>query len=207
MRLFKIHTEENGKDVDFGIHGVYSDNEKDAIKYVETEIATDFLSMRCRVKTKRTSKYSIIYVWDDEDVKYRRIIIWAIEIENYGKVEEIIKALEGKPCIDAVSRQAVLNTLDFADKALDEDRTVETYKELLIACYKDLPSVAHTQKLRRWIFVDKAHEHARCSECGYGNVDLLDGKPHNFCPNCGSFMMDDEQTLECADQDVMMPAT
>ena len=65
-------------------------------------------------------------------------------MEDYGKVEEIIKALEENPCIDVVSRQAVLNTLDFADKALDEDRTIETYKELLIACYKDLPSIAHT---------------------------------------------------------------
>ena len=124
-------------------------------------------------------------------------------MEDYEKVKEIIKALEENPCIDVVNRQAVLNTLDFADKALNEDRTVETYKELLIACYKDLPSVAHTQKLGRWIFVDKAHEHARCSECGYGNVDLLDGKPHNYCPNCGSLMMD----LDYTDQNTMMSAT
>ena len=124
-------------------------------------------------------------------------------MEDYGKVEKIIKALEEKHCIDVVSRQAVLNTLDFADKALDEDRTVETYKELLIACYKDLPSIAHTQKLGRWIFVDKAHEHARCSECGYGNIDLLDGKSHNYCPNCGSLMMD----LDYTDQNTMMSAT
>lgn len=80
MKLFKIHTEENEKDVDFGIHGVYADNEKDAIEYVKTKIVTDFLSIGCRVKTKRTPKYSIIYVWDDdEDTKYHRIIIWAIE--------------------------------------------------------------------------------------------------------------------------------
>ena len=124
-------------------------------------------------------------------------------MEDYEKVKEIIKALEENPCIDVVSRQAVLNTLDFADKALDEDRTVETYKELLIACYKDLPSVTHTQKLGRWIFVDKAHEHARCSECGYGNIDLLDGKSHNYCPNCGSLMMD----LDYTDQNTMMSAT
>ena len=124
-------------------------------------------------------------------------------MEDYEKVKEIIKALEENPCIDVVSRQAVLNTLDFADKALDEDRTVETYKELLIACYKDLPSIAHTQKLGRWIFVDKAHEHARCSECGYGNIDLLDGKSHNYCPNCGSLMMD----LDYTDQNIMMSAT
>ena len=128
-------------------------------------------------------------------------------MEDYGKVEEIIKALEENPCRDVVSRQAVLNTLDFADKALDEDRTVETYKELLIACYKDLPSIAHTQKLGRWIFVDKAHKHARCSECGYGSVDLFDGRPHNYCPNCGSLMMDNERTLEYADQDTMISAT
>ena len=68
-------------------------------------------------------------------------------------------------------------------------------------------SSAHTQKLGRWIFVDKAHEYARCSECGYRNVDLFDGKPHNYCPNCGSFMMDNERTLEYTDQNTMMSAT
>ena len=62
-------------------------------------------------------------------------------------------------------------------------------------------------KIGQWIFVDKTHEHARCSECGYGNVDLLDGKPHNYCPNCGSFMMEDEKALEYTDQDVLMSAT
>lgn len=43
-------------------------------------------------------------------------------------------------------------------------------------------------KTGRWIFVDKAHEHAHCSECGYGNVDSFDGRPHNYCPNCGAKM-------------------
>ena len=41
---------------------------------------------------------------------------------------------------DLISRQAVLNTLDNMDKALDEDRTVEKYKELLTECIKVLPS-------------------------------------------------------------------
>lgn len=77
MKLFEIHTKENEKDVDFGIHGVYSDNEKDAIRYAETEIVANFLSMECRVETKRTPKYSIVHVWDDENIKYRRIVIWA----------------------------------------------------------------------------------------------------------------------------------
>lgn len=49
---------------------------------------------------------------------------------------------------DLISRQAVLNTLDFTDKFLDETRTVESYKTLLEECYKNLPSVTPTQK---WI--------------------------------------------------------
>lgn len=76
-------------------------------------------------------------------------------MEDYGEVEEIIKALKEEP------------------------------------------------KTGWWIFDDKAHEHAHCSECGYGNVDLLDGRPHNYCPNCGSLMMD----LDYTDQNTMMSAT
>ena len=92
MKLFEIHTEDNGKEADFGIHGVYADNEKDAIKDVETEIVTDFLSMGYKVKTERTSKRSIIYVWDGKDVKYRKIIIWATDKE----LEEVLTNTHGQ---------------------------------------------------------------------------------------------------------------
>lgn len=43
--------------------------------------------------------------------------------------------------VDCVRRKAVLNTLERMDKVLDEDRTVDSYKELLKECYKVLPSV------------------------------------------------------------------
>lgn len=70
MRLFEIHTEKDGKDIGFGIHGVYADNEKDGIRYVGTEIVTDFLSMRYNVetkrkpKTKKTPECSIVHAWN-----------------------------------------------------------------------------------------------------------------------------------------------
>lgn len=44
-------------------------------------------------------------------------------------------------CEDCIRRQAVLDTLENMDRALDEDRTVENYKELLRECYKVLPPV------------------------------------------------------------------
>ena len=40
---------------------------------------------------------------------------------------------------ELITKQAVLNTLDNADKFLDEERTVEKYKELLTECIKVLP--------------------------------------------------------------------
>lgn len=59
-----------------------------------------------------------------------------------------IKALEQEPCEDAVSRKAVINTLDNMDKALDTDRTVENYKMLLTECYKVLPPLLNQRKVR-----------------------------------------------------------
>ena len=58
------------------------------------------------------------------------------------------------PFDDAISRQAVLDTLERMDKALDEDRTVENYKELLRECYKVLPSVSSSVQRIRAVPVD-----------------------------------------------------
>jgi rubrerythrin len=44
------------------------------------------------------------------------------------------------------------------------------------------------RKRGHWIYDDKCHEHGHCSECGYGSVDLVDGEPHHYCPNCGAKM-------------------
>lgn len=48
---------------------------------------------------------------------------------------------------DCVRRKAVLNTLERMDKVLDEDRTVDSYKELLKECYKVLPSVTPQESI------------------------------------------------------------
>ena len=53
---------------------------------------------------------------------------------------------------NCVSREAVLNTLDTTDEFLDEDRTIENYKDLLEECYKVLPSCLFTQK---WVAVSE----------------------------------------------------
>ena len=68
----------------------------------------------------------------------------------------------------------------------DRSTMVNTALDMAIKALEQEP------KTGQWVFIDKAHKHAYCSECGYGNVDLFNGRPHNYCPNCGA-KMDQEQ--------------
>lgn len=109
-----------------------------------------------------------------------------LPIDDSGELEEIIKALEQEPCEDAVSRANLLKQF--------EDRFIELQKahrkdlqfgiNWCINTLLEAPAVTPV-KTGQQIFVDKAHEHAHCSECGYSNADLFDGRLHNYCPNCG----------------------
>ena len=85
------------------------------------------------------------YNEDDE------IAVCYVTSDDADALDVAIKALEQEPCDDAVNRRAVLNTLNNADSVLDEDRTVERYKELLTACYIDLPSVTPAYKKDEWV--------------------------------------------------------
>jgi len=99
-------------------------------------------------------------------------------------LEDAISAVSAKG--DLISRQKVLNTLDFVDKAcIGEERTVEKYKELLTECIKVLPSGSENPqpKMGQWIFDETLDRHYYCSECKSMGVDYWD-----YCPYCGADM-------------------
>ena len=102
------------------------------------------------------------------------------------------EASDQESCEDAISRRAVLDTLNKMDSALDEDRTVETYKELLAACYNDLPPVTPAHKTGKWIYSGSYDEDGMllCSNCKH-EIDVSEGY-FKFCPNCGARMGDEE---------------
>ncbi len=95
-------------------------------------------------------------------------------IENLEAISEI---LEQKPC-DAINRRAVLNTLDKMDKALDTDRTVENYKELLTECYKDLPPVTPKEKTAAGT-CKTCSNYSEHGICDFGHI-CVDGS--EWCP-------------------------
>ena len=62
----------------------------------------------------------------------------------------------------------MLDTLENMDRALDEDRTVENYKELLRECYKVLPSVTPKPKS------ECEHDHEILKAYSDGASEVLD---------------------------------
>lgn len=110
---------------------------------------------------------------------------------QYDDIAETIPPIE--PCKDAIKREAVLNTLDEMDAALDENRTVEAYKELLKEYYKLLPPVTPQPKTGHWIYdyvSADGHRVYHCSECGC-YLKPKHSEPLNsfkWCSLCGAKM-------------------
>ena len=108
---------------------------------------------------------------------------------------------------DLISRQAVLETLDDMDNVLDEDRTIENYKELLKECYEVLPSVNPQPKTGHWIsmWTEKqihtkdgiVSESVKCSECDEWLTASDEYDCYGrYCPNCGARMAEPQESEE-----------
>lgn len=138
---------------------------------------------------KMTREEAMCYLHNPEDDDCYN----AKETEAYNLA---IKALKQEPCDDCISRQAVLDKIEevcFSKEKEWVDFRVSQgsngQRDLIINFIENfLPPVTPQPKTGHWIFIDKAKEHACCSVCGYGNVDLFDGRLHNYCENCGAKM-------------------
>lgn len=95
------------------------------------------------------------------------------------------KTIDVKLGGEVIYRQAVLATLDNMDKALDEERTVEKYKELLAECVKALPPA---EDKGEWIHPYRSDIACECSVC-HMQMPITDY--FHYCPNCGADMRGD----------------
>ena len=114
--------------------------------------------------------------------------------EERDFLNTIIKALEQKPCEDAISRTEVLDLID----SKDPNYEVRHFKED-VEC---LPSVS-TEKTGHWIMPvqddgmsDPIYYQVRCSECGFDldpqtwHQELHQYGADKYCPKCGCRMME-----------------
>jgi len=111
--------------------------------------------------------------------------------------EDASKRYRTEPCEDAISRQEVLNIIEFEDKWLVDAKSHNTNTTIafdsMISKVQALPSVS-TEKTGHWIAQDihNCHTDFRCSKCGYIHSFMhLYGEPtadYTYCPNCGAKM-------------------
>lgn len=102
--------------------------------------------------------------------------------EQVDALEMAIEALEQEPCEDAISRQAVIDSLHskFAD-GFDSDRWWNSMS-VLYAINK-VPSVS-TKKTGRWEKLSVGYGCSECSLC----TNIHGIRDFKYCPNCGAKM-------------------
>ena len=109
------------------------------------------------------------------------------------------KAPKQEPCDVTLSRQDVLaalrNNYREGGRDIDGDYIEGNYSKKLYDTIISLPPVTPQPIIANWIF-DECKEHGYCSHCGYGSVDLADGKPHNYCTNCGCKMVESQEHVK-----------
>jgi hypothetical protein len=135
-------------------------NREQAVKYLsfsgfsDEQIKAIEGAFTCEDAISRQAVLKIIDGWYDNNRDTENIEDLIVLITYMGSVnpQKPICPSAGVDCEDcpayedAIGRKAVLNTLENMDRALDEDRTVESYKDLLRECYKVLPSVTPKPK-------------------------------------------------------------
>ena len=115
------------------------------------------------------------------------------------------KALEQKPCDDAISRQVVLSM----QYKIDDSATLSTRNVVNVDDIEDLPSIKPQEKTGHWIMPqqddgmsDLIYYQVRCSKCGFDldpqtwDMELHQYDADKYCPKCGAMMVEEKERSE-----------
>lgn len=106
---------------------------------------------------------------------------------DFEAKELAIQALEQQPCEDCISRQAVIDAINFEDEWLFDAKSHNADTKIAFSAIKskisELPSVTPQRPKGKWIKIeyDVCTFIYKCSKCGMRVVN-----PYKYCPNCGS---------------------
>lgn len=113
--------------------------------------------------------------------------------EEHRQLAEWLKELkqlrELQSCWDAINQEDIAKAFQlglaygFGEKHCEMDKVIDEIKKV----------ITPQPKTGYWIFDDECKEHGHCSRCGYGSVDLVDGDSHNYCRNCGAWMIEPQE--------------
>ena len=130
---------------------------------------------------------------EDDFVKHKKEVLERIakrerEIDKYIKE---LETLEQQSCEDCISRQAVLDIINFEDEWLFDSKSHNADTKIAFSAIKykisELPSVTPERPKGKWIEDTQTGFKIRCSECGARNF----GADRAYCPRCGRQMKGD----------------
>lgn len=99
--------------------------------------------------------------------------------------EMAIEALEQESCVDAISRQAVLDL----QYRIDDSAALSTRDVVNVEDIEDLPSVKPQEPTGHWIDIMVGDMPAQaCDRCNTFYPLAYTGGGHKYCPNCGANM-------------------
>ena len=193
----KYASEECDRDCE---HCAYIECPKDDYQTDMDEIA-EIMKCDADAETKRKMISNILtakpHYFAEKEPKSCKKCLYAEETDG-SHCYECVKGeskFEQEPCEDAVSRQAVLDIIEFEDKWLLDAKGHNKDTEIVFSGLKtkitDMPSVQPKAKTGRWISREGGGQvlpfwgKYQCSECGEC------AENNNFCPNCGAEMVGD----------------
>lgn len=143
--------------------------------------------------TREEAKGSLIAIKNKYLANYGEDSIINILIDEYDiqAIDMAIQALEQEPCEDAISRQAVIDTISELNAISfyeAQEDSKECYYEIRQAI-KDLSPINPQERTGHWnLFHTTEHgmredSYFKCNRCNYESY-----KEYNFCPDCGARM-------------------
>ena len=126
--------------------------------------------------------------WEKGSSTERDCIACASEHQQLAEWLKELKAYKENTCGDAISRQAVLDIINFEDKWLldAKEHNVDTKMAFWVIKSKisELTSVSPQQRMGRWVKEGQGGRYKwMCSNCGTHHRALYD-----YCPSCGAKM-------------------
>ena len=123
---------------------------------------------------------------------------------SYGAdIDKAIKALEQESCDDAISRQALLDAFGFSEKTRKWGGDHSGYNTMMLYEIQDIiesqPSVKPQEKTGHWI-MNRQFERRTCDNCN--KEYRWSFNPHNYCPNCGARMVEEQEISYVVEQDL-----
>ena len=136
----------------------------------------------------------------DEIMKLQTYKMFEGEDTVYVERDDVLEVLKQEPCEDCISRQAVNVLVEELARAISDERCFTPRGRSTASIMQDileLPPVTPKPKTGHWIDIMVEDMPAQvCDQCRRFYPLSCTGGGYNYCPSCGSRMIEPQESEE-----------